>query len=77
MDDETLKDMGVSVSDYSTHSFRRGGFSLLADGEMHPSFIQNNACHKRWESSVAYIKPPLTKALQTNDLSSGTDPEKA
>ena len=32
LDDETLKDMGVSVSDYSTHSFRRGGLSVLADG---------------------------------------------
>ena len=46
LDDETLKDMGVSVSDYSTDSFRRGGLSVLVDGEMHPSFIQNNACHK-------------------------------
>ena len=68
--------MGVSVSDYSTHSFRRGGLSVLADGEMHPSFIQNNAPHKRWESSVAYIKPSLSKALRANDLLSGTDPEK-
>ena len=28
MDDETLKDMGVSAVDYSTHSFRRGGLSI-------------------------------------------------
>ena len=67
--------MGVSVTDYSTHSFRRGGLSILADGEMHPSYIQNNAQHKHQESSVTYIKPSLSKALRANDLSSGNNPE--
>ena len=37
LDDETLKDMGVSAVDYSTHDFRKGGLSILADGEMHQS----------------------------------------
>ena len=48
---------------------------MLADGEMLPVFIKNSACHKRLESSVTYIKPFLSKALQANDLLSGNDPE--
>ena len=68
LEDEMLKDMGVSVTDYSTHSFRRGGLSILAYGEMHPSYIQNNARHKYWELSVTYINPSLSKALRANDL---------
>ena len=75
LEDETLKDMGVSATDYSTHSFRRGGLSILADGEMHPSYIQNSAQHKRWDSSVTYIKPSLSKALRANNLLSGNNPE--
>ena len=75
MNDVTLKDIGVSASDYSTHSFRQGGLSVLADGEMHPSYIQNSAQHKRSESSVNYIKPSLRKVLRANDLLSGNDPE--
>ena len=70
-----LKDMGVSATDYSTHSFRRGGLSILADREMHPSYIQNSAQHKRWDSSVTYIKPSLSKALWANNLLSGNNPE--
>ena len=75
LEDETLKDMGVSVPDYSTHSFRRGGLSILADGDMHPSYIQNNAQHKCWDSSVANNKPSLSKALRANDLLSGNNLE--
>ena len=67
--------MGVSAVDYSTHSFRRGGLSILGDSEMHPSYIQNSARHKCGESSVTYIKPSLSKALQANDLLSGNNPE--
>ena len=67
--------MGVSVPDYSTYSFRRGGLSILADGEMHPSYIQNSAWHKCWAYSVTYIKPSLSKALQANNLLSGNNPE--
>ena len=70
-----LKDMGVSAVNYSTHSFRKGGLSTLAESEMHLSYIQNSARHKRWESSVTYIKPSLSKALQANNLLSGNDPE--
>ena len=39
LDCETLRDMGVFPLDYSTHSFRKGGLSVLADGKMHPAFI--------------------------------------
>ena len=28
--------MGAYPDDYSSHSFRKGGLSVLADGEMHP-----------------------------------------
>ena len=52
LEDKTLKDMGVSVTYYSTHSFQREGLSILADVEMHPSYIKNNAQHKCWELSV-------------------------
>ena len=47
---------------------------MLADGEMHPAFIQKSARHKRWESSVTYIDPSLPKALRANNLLSGNDP---
>ena len=73
MEDETLKDMEASAVNYSTHSFRRGGLSILADGEMHPSYIQNSARHKSWESSVTYIKPSISKALRANNLLSGNN----
>ena len=63
LDCKTLKEMGVSPKDFSTHSFRLGGLSMLADGEINPAFIQNSAPHKHWESSVTYIKPSLSKAL--------------
>ena len=49
---------------------------MLADGEMHPAFIQNSACHKHWDLSVNYIKPSLSKALQANNLLSGNNPDK-
>ena len=49
LDCETLKDMGVFLEDFSTHSFRQGGLSVLADGEVHPVFIQKSARHKQWE----------------------------
>ena len=73
LDCETLKDMGAYPEDYSTHSFRKGGLSVLADGEMHPAFIQKSVHHKWWESSVTYIDPSLPKALRANDLLSGKD----
>ena len=43
---EALKEMGVFPADYSTHSFRKGSLSMLADGDMHPAFIQKAARHK-------------------------------
>ena len=46
LDCEALKELGVYPADYSTHSFRKGSLSMLADGEMHPAFIQKSACHK-------------------------------
>ena len=39
---KTLKEMGVYQED-STHSFRQEGLSVLADGDMHPAFIQKSA----------------------------------
>ena len=73
LDCETLSDMGVFPSDYSVNSFRKGGLSVLADGEMHPAFIQKSTHHQRWESSVTYIDASLSKALKANDLLSGND----
>ena len=55
LDCEALKELGVYPADYSTHSFRKGSLSMLADGEMHPAFIQKAARHKQAESSVIYI----------------------
>ena len=46
---------------------------MLADGEMHPAFIQKSVRHKQWESSVTYIDPSLPKALRANDLLSGNN----
>ena len=43
LDGKALRDLGVYPVDYSTHSFRKGGLSMLADGEMHPAFIQKSA----------------------------------
>ena len=47
---------------------------MLADGEIHPAFIQKSAHHKRWQSSVTYIEASLRKALKANDLLLGNDP---
>ena len=74
LDGKALRELGVYPVDYSTHSFRKGGLSMLADGEMHPAFIQKSARHKSWESSVTYIEASLSKALKANDLLSGNDP---
>ena len=74
LDGEALQELGVYPADYSTHSFRKGSLSMLADGEMHPAFIQKSACHKKWESSVTYIDTSLSKAWKANDLLSGNDP---
>merc|ERR1711867_7831 len=76
LDGKALRELGVYPVDYSTHSFRKGGLSMLADGEMHPAFIQKSARHKSWESSVPYIEASLSKALKANDLLSGNDPAK-
>ena len=46
---------------------------MLADGEMHPAFIQKSAHHKRWESSALYIDSSLSKALKANNLLSDND----
>ena len=46
---------------------------MLADGGMHPVYIQKSARHKSWESSVPYIETSLSKALKANDLLSGND----
>ena len=40
LDCKTLKEIGVSPEDYSTHSFRLGGLNVFADGEIHPVFIK-------------------------------------
>ena len=74
LDAKALRELGVSPGDYSTHSFRKGGLSMLADGDMHPVYIQKSARHKRIESSVPYIESSLSKALKANDLLSGTEP---
>ena len=47
---------------------------MLAEGDMHPVYIQKSARHKRIESSVPYIESSLYKALKANDLLSGTEP---
>ena len=47
---------------------------MLADGEMHPAFIQKSTHHKRWESLSLYIDASLSKALKANDLLSGNNP---
>ena len=73
LDCEALKELGVYPADYSTHSFRKGSLSMLADGEMHPAFIQKAARHKRAESSVTYIEASLSKALKANDLLLGNN----
>merc|ERR1711873_208065 len=74
LDTKAMKDLGLSPGDYSTHSFRKGGLSMLAEGDMHPVYIQKSARHKRIESSVPYIESSLYKALKANDLLSGTEP---
>merc|ERR1711873_169978 len=74
LDTKAMKDLGLSPGDYSTHSFRKGGLSMLADGDMHPVYIQKSARHIRIESSVPYIESSLYKALKANDLLSGTEP---
>ena len=74
LDTKAMKDLGLSPGDYSTHSFRKGGLSMLAEGDMHPVYIQKSARHKRIESSVPYIESSLYKALRANDLLSGTEP---
>merc|ERR1712240_700404 len=43
LDAKALRELGVSPGDYSTHSFRKGGLSRLADGDMHPVYIQKSA----------------------------------
>ena len=74
LDCEALKELGVYPADYSTHSFRKGSLSMLADGEMHPAFIQKAARHKQAESSVSYIEASLSNALKANNFLSGNDP---
>ena len=76
LDGKALRELGVYPVDYSTHSFRKGGLSMLADGGMHPVYIQKSARHKSWEFSVPYIETSLSKALKANDLLSGNDPAK-
>ena len=46
LDCAALKELGVYPANYSTHSFRKGSLSMLADGDMHPAYIQKAACHK-------------------------------
>ena len=68
LDCEALRELGVFPADYSTHSFRKGSLSMLADREMHPAFIQKATRHKCWESLSLYIDASLFKALKANDL---------
>ena len=58
LDCEELKDIGQTLEDYSTHSFRLGG------NIVHPVFLQKNAHNKQWESTIGYIKPSLPLALR-------------
>ena len=46
LDCRTLREMGVTPKDYSTHSFRLGGLSVLSNGEVNPAFLQKSARHK-------------------------------
>ena len=73
LDDKILKDMGVTLDDYFIYSFRLRGISVLSDGDVHPVFVQKNARHKRWDSTVNYINPSLSKALRANDLLAGNN----
>ena len=74
LDTKALRELGVSPGDYSMHSFRKGGLSMLAEGDMHPVYIQKSARHKSIKSSVPYVETSLSKALKANNLLSGTDP---
>ena len=65
--------MGVTLDDYFIYSFRLRGISVLSDGDVHPVFVQKNARHKRWDSTVNYINPSLSKALRANDLLAGNN----
>ena len=71
-DCKTLREMGVSPEDYSTHSFRLG-LSVLADGEVHPAFIQKSARTKVGNpllltSTLLSVKPykPMTSCRVMN-----------
>ena len=76
LDTAELKEMGIYPQDYSTHSFRKGGLSVLGtDCTVTPAFTQKNAQHKHWASTVKYIDPTLKKALCANDLLCGNDPK--
>ena len=67
--------MGVHLEDYSTHSFRLGGLSVMADDKVvTPAFLKKSAHHKRWDSIVNYIEPYLPLALWANDLLCGNKP---
>ena len=43
LDAKALRELGVSPGDYFTHSFWKGGLSMLTDGDMHPVYIQKSA----------------------------------
>ena len=74
MDD--LREIGVYPQDYSTHSFRKGGLSVLgADCMVSPAFIQKSARHKHFASTVNYIDPTMSEALRANDHLCGNDPQ--
>ena len=76
LDKAELREMGISPQDYSTHSFREGGISVLgADCIVTLAFTQKNAQHKYWDSMVKYIDPTLKEALRANDLLCGNDPK--
>ena len=46
----------------------------MSDGDVHPAFVQKNARHQRWDSTVNYINPSLPKALRASNLLAGNDP---
>ena len=72
LDSEELKKLGVLPEDYSTHSFRIGGASVLgADNTVSPVFIQKNMRHKQIQSTLNYIRPSLGQALHANDILCG------
>ena len=71
---DELKQMGVLPWDYSTHSFRIGGLSIMnADEVVTPTFTKKNAPQKRIDSTLNYCHSTMGEALQASNVLSGND----